>query len=144
LTRYVTADANLTGRAGTRKIARADMQRRKARSAEIIDCRTDADQTLDKIADGAFVHPLDAADAIVAAVQRQRRGERTDGGSGIADEDIGVANRESGRIALNDNRITLVAPDDAKHTQGLEHHAGIVRIQQITQARLTIRQRRHQ
>jgi len=137
LTGDIAAHPDRSIYAGTLHLCAANPQRRKTRLAQIIDARADVDQPVDQIANRAFMHTLDAANAVVAIVQGQRGSQWSDRRAGITHIYIGITHGKSTVRALDTTMRTIAFPDDTQHTQGLQHHAGIVRIEQVLETSLT-------
>ena len=64
----------------------ADVQRRVVFVAGVADVCADDAQGINQIADGAFVHARHAVQAVIAAQDCQRGGQRAEGGAGVAEE----------------------------------------------------------
>src|SRR5690606_38991747 len=71
-----------------------EMQRRVALVGGAGDVGAELAQRVDEVADRALVHARHARQAVLAARQRERRGERPEGGAGVAEEEIAGLDRE--------------------------------------------------
>ena len=111
---------------------RSDRQRRIALVAEIADVGTGLAQRVDEIADRPLVHARRSAQDVVAAGKGQRRGQRTEGRPGIAEEEIGLAHREDTADAMHAQRGRLARRGrflfdaHAERLQRVEHARGVV------------------
>ena len=70
-------------------VALADVQRRIAGVAAVIDVRTQLAQSIHQVANRALVHPRHAVELVVAAQHGQGGGERAESSAGIAQKQIG-------------------------------------------------------
>ena len=124
-------------------------QWRKTALAQVIDAATESAQRVDEVADRALVHARHAAKFELAALrrreQRQRRGERPHGGSGVAEEKRGplAAQPASQPPHAHGSRAESFHLA-AQLLKGLEHDLGVVRIEQIVDRRRSARQTRQQ
>src|SRR5213078_1702842 len=114
--------------------------RRKAFLAEIVDARAEPPQRVHQIADRALVHAWRAREPVLAPGKREDCGKRPEDRAGVAEVKVGGLVRE--RPAAHRGRIARDA--DAQKLEGVQHHAGVVGIQQVLDARLAVRQRGEQ
>ena len=121
-------------------------QRRIAFLPQIIDFRAQQPQRIDKIANGPLVHARHAFEHVFAARKRACGGERTEGRAGVAEEEFGLLDRE--RAAdTRDGVVVRIALPGYAHTeraQRVEHHAGVVGIEQRAHLRRAGSQRGEQ
>ena len=127
----------------------ADLQRRVARLAKVGDRAAQWRQAIDQVADGSLVHARYPAEGELAAEfgaeQGQGRGQGAHGGAGVAQEQIGLAHRQLGAQALHAQVAVGLGLDRAAQlSQGLEHHARVVRVQQVDDFGLAFAQGREQ
>ncbi|OIQ72372.1 hypothetical protein GALL_460050 [mine drainage metagenome] len=120
-------------------------QRWVAGISELVDAAAQRAQRVDQIADRALVHARHAAYAVLAADQRQRRGQRPHSGAGVAEEQVGAFDRRAA-VAAVDHAVSIVAALDAyaQRAQRVEHHAGVVRVEQPVDAGAAFGQRGQQ
>jgi hypothetical protein len=113
-------------------------QRRETGPAQVFDAATQGAQGVDQIGDGALVHARNAAQLEAAALggrqQGQRGCQRAHGGAGVAQKQLRLVHLQSaaqarhlqhplGALALFVQRATQAA-------QRVQHHAGVVAVQQ--------------
>ena len=86
LTGYVAAYGHRDHRARARRCCGFDRQRRVAVRAQIANICAEPTQRIDQIANGTLVHPRHAGQLVTALAQRQRRGERAERRTRVAEE----------------------------------------------------------
>ncbi|MCY1240214.1 hypothetical protein D9M72_530500 [compost metagenome] len=112
------------------------MQRRKAFIAQVADHSAHLAQAVDQVADRPLMHARHARQLVASALQRQRGGQRADRGAGIAHEELGRLVREIAAGAGDNVVVAFLPPRHAERAQRLQHHAGVVGIEQIAHAGL--------
>jgi len=134
---------NLRGIA--RQFGRRYLQRRKTFIAQIFDVRTKLAQGIHQIADGALVHARYTGQFVTATGQGQRRRQRTERGTRVAEEKLRLFD---GKIpATTGNAIGVIAKRlhlHAECAQGIQHAFGIVGVQQVAHCCRALRQRSQQ
>ena len=111
---------------------RADVQRRIARVGRVLDVGPELAQGVDEVADRPLVHARHAGQAVVAAAQRQGRGQRAEGRAGIAEEELGALDREGAAGAGQAPGVTAQRRHrHAERAQGFMHARGIVGFEQV-------------
>ncbi len=108
------------------------MQRRVAVVFQVVDLGASLAQGIDQVADGPLVHTRHPGQGVVAAGQGASGGERAEGGAGITEEQVGVLDRKGAADALDPVVVGafVTGPVHAQMFQGLQHHAGVVGIEQ--------------
>ena len=111
-----------------------EVQRRKAVLAGAVDGATELAQRIDQVANRALVHACHAMQTSTRTHQRQGGSERAHGGAGIAHEQIQFINRCL-PAQTGDADGAAVRHHSATHlAQGIQHDAGVVRVQQVMQS----------
>ena len=134
LTRDVAANAR---RIRCQRGDRLNPQRRKPLPVEILDARAQGVQRVDEVADRAFAHPRHTVEAIAAAGEGQCRGQRTEGGAGVAEKEFGLAHRERAAAARDAHTAVIVHDDHAERGQRGAHHPRVVGVEQPFEQRVT-------
>ena len=108
----------------------ANVQRRKALDAQVINIAAQQPQRVYQIANGPLVHAGNARECVVAPQHGQCGGERTHGGAGVAHE------KRNRRINLgaptqpgDGHRVGLHVHAAAQLAQRGEHDLGVVRVE---------------
>jgi len=122
----------------------ADPQGRIAGRAQVVDPAAELAQRVDQVADRALVHARHAAQLEVAADHGQRRRQGPHRRPRVAEEQPRVRGRGAGREAGDLDRGAAVAHAAAQRAQRIEHHPGVVRIQQVVHDGGSRAQRRQQ
>jgi len=123
------------------EIAGTDFQRRETVVAEIADVGAKTAQGIDQIADRPLVHARHPGERVMPSRQRQRRRQRPEGRAGIAQEEVTFLVRKR---ATDTSDAPDIATErfhaDTELAQRGQHHAGVVRIEQIAKFRDAIGQ----
>ena len=102
-------------------------------------------QTIDQVANRPLVHSGNALQHVIAARQRQRRRQRPEGSTGVAEEQLCLLDRKTTGTAGDLPAFTAQVGDtNTQRLQGFEHALGVVGGEQIADLGLTICQRREQ
>ena len=124
LARYVAFNRN---HARAAVVAGVNLQRRVAVVAKILHIGTGQAQCINQIANRTLVHTRHAVQMVVAAEYGQRGGERSEGGAGIAEKQIGLALREYAVAAVYfQTAFIQIFPLHAQRGQRFEHAVGVV------------------
>jgi hypothetical protein len=124
-------------------------QRRIAGLSEVLDLAAQAAQRIDQVLDGPLVHARHAAQRIAPTVagrqQRQRGGQGAHRRAGVAKKQLGLGGRQPAAQPLDDQHAIGLAPPGATQAlQRVEHHGGVVRLQQVVDAALPFGERGQQ
>ena len=121
---------------------RANRERWKILAPQIADICAELAQGVDKIANGAFMHPRHAGQRVVPTCKRQRRGERAKCRSGVAEKQLGLPARKfAGHAVHAIGAITQRLHDNAKQSQCIYHARCIVGLQKIANFSLSVGER---
>ena len=125
--------------------SREDGQRRIAFGAQVADVGTQAAQGINEVGNRPLVHARHAGEAVMPAGERQRSGKRAESGTGIAQEEIRLLDRETAGNAKDAVGIGAAGDDgDAQRRQGGEHHPRVFRLEQAADLGLAAGQGREQ
>jgi hypothetical protein len=102
-------------------ICRRYVQRRISGLAKVIDGGAQTAQRIDQIADRPLVHARHARQAVFAAAQRERRGQRPESGAGVAEKQFGGLDRKCAARAAHECRTAVLPHGNAECAQGFEH-----------------------
>ena len=109
--------------------------------------RAELAQRVDQVADRPLVHARNAGQPVVAAAQREHRGQRPERGAGVAEEEVRALHRK--RAARARARAGRAAPSSVStrrpaRASAVDHDLRVVGFQHVADARLAARERREQ
>ena len=123
---------------------RMHRQRRVTLRPQVVDLRADSAQGFDQVAYRPLVHAGHTGKPVLAAGERERRGQRPERGPRVSEPQLGAANGKSATDARDAQRAVRPLTGDTEALQRLEHHLRVVRIKQTADARVAACKRRKQ
>ena len=123
--------AHLNGRL-QHQVRLTDAQRGVTFVAQVIDVTTQQTQRIHQIANGALMHAWHTLEGEVTAHHGQGGGQGAHGGAGVAHEKFqSLRFLQAPTQSRDGDRGAVLCHAAAQLPQGGEHHAGVVRIQQV-------------
>ena len=110
---------------------RSDAQGWKAFRAQVIDGAAQWSQSIHQVSNRPLMHARHAAEFKIATQHRQRGGQRTHGGSGIAQKQLRRPVGQHAPEAGNTHRVGYFGDGAAQCAQRLEHDLGVIGIEQV-------------